>query len=118
MGIIDLAGGAAQVAVLDFNTAKDMAEVLHAAYPGHAWAVTCEGEKGIATVRNLGLSGEWGFVLHLKDGYSASEWKRKIILAGGELLERFRLYRGLANQDAIASLHNDFSGRSIGDYAK
>lgn len=118
MGLIDLSGGVPGVAMLDFNTAKDMAEALHAAYPGHLWAVTCEGEKGIATVRNLALSGEWGFVLHLKEIYSASAWKKDIVMAGGELLERFNLSRGLANQEAIASIQNDFSGRSIGDYAK
>ena len=117
-GLIDLSGGVPGVAVLDFNTAKDMAEALHTAYPGHMWAVTCEGEKGVATVRNLALSGEWGFVLHLKDIYSASAWKQKIIMAGGELLERFKLRRGLADQEAIASIQNDFSGRSIGDYSK
>ena len=117
MEIVDLAGEAA-VAVLDYNTAKNMADVLHENYPGHLWAVTCEGEKGIATVRNLALSGEWGFVLHLKGFYSASSWAKDVVMAGGELLERFRLARGLANQEAIAAVPNDFSGRSIGDYAK
>ena len=55
--------------------AKDMSETLHGTYPGHLWAVTCEGDKGIATVRNLSLSGEWGFVLHLKTMSTASDWK-------------------------------------------
>ena len=113
MGLIDLSGGVPGVAMLDFNTAKDMAEALHAAYPGHLWAVTCDGEKGIATVRNLALSGEWGFVLHLKEIYSASAWKKDIVMAGGELLERFNLSRGLANQEAIASIPNDFSYRFV-----
>lgn len=109
---------APQLTANDMIFAREMAETLHAQYPNHLWAVTCEGEKGIATVRNLALSGEWGFVLHLKEIYSASAWKQKLIMAGGELLERFRLRRGLADQEAIASIQNDFSGRSIGDYAK
>lgn len=118
MGMIDLSGGAPDLAIMDFNTAKEMAETLHTAYPGHMWAVTCEGDKGVASVRNLALSGEWGFILKLSDMYSSSDWKKKVIMAGGELLERFKLRRGLADQEAISSIQNDFSGRSIGDYAK
>ena len=118
MSIIDLSGGQPEVAALDFNMAKDMAEALHRAYPGHLWAVTCEGEKGIATIRNLALSGEWGCVLKLNTISSASEWEKKVVMAGGELLERFKLSRGAVNRDQIAGVQNDFSGRSIGDYAK
>lgn len=118
MGMVELDAGNAQIEALDFNTAKNMAETLHKAYPGHLWAVTCEGAKGIATIRNLSLSGEWGFILHLKDVYSASSWDKTLIAAGGEILERFRLARGVANQEQIAMVPNDFSGRSIGDYAK
>lgn len=118
MGMIDLAGGAPGVAALDYNTAKEMSDILHEAYPRHLWAVTCEGDKGIATVRNMALSGEWGFVLKLNEIYTASDWKKKIVRAGGELLERFCLDRCEGNQDAIAGLKNDFSGRTIGDYSK
>lgn len=117
MSMIDLTG-TPDVAALDVNMARDMAETLHAAYPGHLWAVTCEGDKGIATVRNLALAGNWGFVLKLKEISTASDWKRKVIQAGGELLERFRLRRGEADSAAIASLNHDFKGMTIGDYSK
>lgn len=116
--MIDLSGGIPGVAALDYNMAKEMSDVLFEAYPNHLWAVTCEGDKGIATIRNLALSGEWGFILKLNECYTASDWKKKIVRAGGELLERFNLYRGTGNQDAISSLKNDFSGRTIGDYSK
>ena len=114
MGMIDLTGTPG-VAALDFNMAKDMAEALHEAYPGYLWAVTCEGEKGIATVRNMNLSGNWGFVLKLKEISTSSDWKKRIQMAGGELLERYRLRRGLADQAAIAELQCDFAGRILGD---
>jgi len=117
MGLIDISGESPKVAALDFNMAKDMAETLYEAYPDHAWAVTCEGKKGIATVRNMSLAGNWGFVLHLKTLSSASDWKKRIVMAGGELLERFRLRRGAANQDAIAGLEMNRFGRVIGDYS-
>ena len=116
--MIDLSGDSPQVAALDFNMARDMAEALHAAYPGHLWAVTCDGEKGIATVRNMYLSGNWGFVLKLKEISTASDWKKKVVMAGGELLERYRLNRGSADQSAIAELQSDKFGNILGDKAK
>lgn len=117
MGMIDISGDSPEVAALDFNMARDMAEALHEAYPGHAWAVTCEGEKGLASVRNLALAGNWGFVLHLKTLSSASDWKKKVVMAGGELLERFRLRRGMADSAAIADLPTNRLGRVMGDYS-
>lgn len=116
MGMIDLAGENPVIAALDYNMARDMAEALHEAYPGHLWAVTCEGEKGIATVRNMILAGNWGFVLKLGDISTASDWKKKVVMAGGELLERFKLSRGRANNDVIADMPTDFAGRVLGDY--
>ena len=117
MGLIDLTG-APDIAALDFAIARDMAEILHAIYPDHAWAVTCESDKGIATVRNLALAGNWGFVLKLADLYSAASWKKMVVRAAGEVLERFHLRRGRADAAALASLDHDFSGRTLGDYAK
>ena len=117
MGMIDLTS-TPDVAALDFNTAKLMSEALTKAYPGHAWAVTCEGDKGIATVRNLGLSGNWGFILKLSEMTSSSDWERRIVMAGGELLERFKLRRGAVDHDAVASLAMDPLGRkTLGDYS-
>ena len=110
MGLIDLSG-TPEVAALDFNMARDMAEALHGAYPHHLWAVTCEGDKGIATIRNLGLSGNWGVILKLSEISTASDWKKKIIMAGGEVLERYHLRRGIADHAAISSLKCDFAGR-------
>ena len=118
MGLIDLSGAPGEVAALDLNLARDMANTLHATYPGHSWAVTCEGEKGIATVRNLALSGNWGFVLKLSGIHNAYAWKTQLVMAGGELLERFRLARGAVDWAAVASLDHDFSGKTLGDYAK
>lgn len=117
MGMIDLTG-TPDIAALDLNMAKEMADILHAAYPGHLWAVTCEGEKGIATVRNLALAGNWGFLLKLGSLYTASDFKKQIVMAGGELLERFKLRRGCADSAAIASLATDFRGHTIGDTTK
>lgn len=117
MGMIDLTG-TPDIAALDFNMAKEIAEVLHVAYPGHLWAVTSEGEKGIATVRNMALAGNWGFVLKLGSLYTSSDFKKQIVMAGGELLERFRLRRGAVDSAAIAALATDFAGQTLGDTSK
>jgi len=39
-------------------------------------------------------------------------------VAGGELLERYKLRRGAADAAAIADLKTDFSGRIVGDMSK
>lgn len=102
----------------DMIWAKEMADALHTAYPGHLWAVTCEGAQGIATVRNLALSGNWGFVIRLDEAYSMSEFKKMVVRGGGEILERYKLRRGAADHDAIAALNRDLRGNAIGDKSR
>lgn len=94
----------------DYNMARDMAEALHAHYPGQRWAVTCEGAQGIATIRNLLLSGTYGYLLKLPAIYSASAFKKDVIHAGGEILERFKMPRGNFNQVSYESLKMNFAG--------
>lgn len=101
----------------DILLARTMAESLHAAYPGHLWAVSCNHETGLADVRNLMLSGNWGFRLKLAGIYSASQFKADVLKAGGEILERFKLTRGKYHDDQISDLKTDFAGRVQGDYA-
>ena len=99
----------------DILMAKSMAESLNTTYPGHLWAVTCDGKTGMADVRNLALSGNWGFRLKLDDIYSASEFKKNVLRAGGEILERFRLSRGKARENQYSDLKTDFAGRFKAD---
>ena len=91
------------VATNDYVVAKNMADTLQQHYTGHLWAVTCQGEQGIATVRNLSLSGNWGFILHLKEIYGDPGMKC-VIRAGGEILERFRLARAKINEEKLLEL--------------
>lgn len=99
----------------DIGMAKQMAEALHQHYPGHLWAVTCDGRTGMADVRNLALSGNWGFRLHIHKTYSASQWKHKVVMAGGELLERYRLRRGRFDEQEYNQLGTDRAGNILGD---
>jgi hypothetical protein len=102
----------------DFLFAREMAEALHAAYPGHLWAVTAESERGVATIRNLSLSGDWAYTLHLPKVYSMSSFRHKVKMAGGEMLERYNLTRGVVDHAAIAALPVDRFGRTLGDHAR
>lgn len=106
------------IALNDFLMARSMAEALHAAYPGHLWAVDCSGQTGMAHVRNLALSGNMGFSLHLRAIYSASEFKREVLRAGGEILERYRLARGRMDFAKFNTMPTDFAGRLIADTSK
>lgn len=99
----------------DIGLAKQMAEALHQAYPGHLWAVTCDGRTGMADIRNLALSGQWGFRLHIHRNYSASYWKHRVVMGGGELLERYRMRRGRFDEDAYNNLPVNRAGNIIGD---
>ena len=101
----------------DILTARAMAEDLHAAYPGHFWAVSCDGRTGMADVRNLALSGNWGFRIKLGRMYSASAFKKDVLKAGGEVLERFNLNRGKLDDNQLSDLPVDFAGRVKGDFS-
>jgi hypothetical protein len=98
-----------QISVLEFNLCKNAAELLHKHYPGHLWAVSINGS--VLDVRNLFLSGEWGFRLHVPAIYSSSDWDKRIITAGGEILERYKHRRGVVHEGHIHDLPTDFSGR-------
>lgn len=104
---------------LDEVVAKNMAETLHRHYPGQLWAVTCQGEQGIATVRNLKLSGQWGFVIHLRNLFG-DPGMVCVKRAGGELLERFRVSRAKreVNEERILELPTLANGCPVFDYAQ
>jgi hypothetical protein len=94
----------------DHAVAKEMADALLAHYPGHLWAVSADSSTGMCDIRNLLLSGEWGYRLKLPKIYSASAFRADVIRAGGEILERFRLARGRFVEDQYAGLKTTFSG--------
>lgn len=102
-------------AMIDVLTARTMAEYLHQAYPGHLWAVSCDTRTGFADVRNLALSGNWGFRIRLSGIYSASGFRKDVLKAGGEILERYRLARGAYDDAQLADLKTDFAGRLKAD---
>ena len=72
--------------------AKTALEALHEVYPGHPWRVFVGG--GVIQVKNLLFSNKWGMVRKLaKIQDDSAVFKRNIIMAAGEFLERARLKR-------------------------
>jgi hypothetical protein len=80
--------------------AHTVLEILCDVYPGHPWAARVSG--GVVFIRHLELGHNWGMVRKYKDmTHDAAVFKREIILAAGEWLERAGLARGRANGDEI-----------------
>lgn len=92
----------------EFYVAKRAAEKLVELYPGYLW--TANVTQGILDIRNVSLSGQWGFTIHACKSYSSSDLDRKVMLAGGEILERYRQRRGSIDHNAIAALPTDHRG--------
>ncbi len=75
--------------------AKEVADLLLRYYPGYLWAVSIDSRAtvGMLDIRNLSLSGKWGFRFPLKQYLDGLDTRKKIVMAGGELLERYRMPR-------------------------
>ena len=97
----------------EHTLAKNIAEHLEKKYPGWLWAVHVM--DGVAVVKSMRLSGNWGFVLHedkIDNDYKA------VTRAGGEILERYRQstngfdqtkYSDLVMDNKTGQLNGDFS---------
>lgn len=70
-----------------------MFQVLAPAYPNHPWAVRAY--PGGFFIRHLDFPANWGMNCPKpSEAYSASAYKRKVIMMAGEWLERANLRRG------------------------
>ena len=96
----------------DHTLAKNVAEKLEEKYPGWLWAVNVM--DGVLSVKSMRLSGNWGFVLHtdkIDNDY------KMVVMAGGEILERFRQKRGQFSDTLYNDLVMDTTGKLNGDYS-
>ena len=95
--------------------AKAIAEFLQNHYPGHGWYCAVEG--GVAKIQALSCSGRKGFMLRLFDIDTPDTFRRELIHAGGEMLERFYQPRGRADKDLLRSARRNVRGDIIADDA-
>lgn len=103
-------GESTTVTASEMTTAKIIGDALFEHYPGHLWAVNVDESAGMADIRNLALSGKYGYRMPIHVAYSASRLKAMSIMAGGEILERYRQRRGTIDASSIESLREDFAG--------
>lgn len=101
------------VAAAVLTLARSAAETLHKHYPGHLWAVGYDNHARMLDVRNLALSGNWGFRIRVADVFSATDLDTQVMRAGGELLERYRVSRGRPGVAQALELPVDFAGRPL-----
>ena len=68
-------------------------ELLQKHYPGYVWAVNVNSEDtgGVMTIKNFSVSSSYGMILHIA---KLDNKLKKVVRAGGELLERAKLIRG------------------------
>lgn len=97
--------------VREFELAKRTAERLYRVYPGYRWLVNAGG--GVVNI----LLGEtlslWGVTINYISSFSSSDLDREIDMKCGELLERYRLHRGAADEAQITDARRDIAGRMI-----
>lgn len=99
----------------DMILAKEIADTLHDHYNGHLWGVQVSGVTGMADIFLISVSGNMGYRLKLKHIFSASDFKKDVIRAGGEILERFRLRRGRFDEAEFLQLKTNFAGDYLFD---
>ncbi len=96
----DFSGAGAPLA--DLALAVAVYHKLDQHYPGHNWRVNADHETGLVTVQLLYLdklrhNAKWGYVIKIASLANDPTY-RAAVTAGGELLERFRLRRGPAQE--------------------
>ena len=93
-------------AVKEMGLAQAMAELLNKHFPGYLWAVNVNLRGGMATVQALALSGEWGCYIPLARVVNDPQMLY-VKQCGGEILERYRVQRGRADNAQLAGLNRD-----------
>lgn len=97
--------------------ANNLIARLEQAYPAFtgAWRVCVNEAGGTVEVTNLMLSGRMGFLMHTKN---IDPEGRKVVRAGGELLERYRIARSGAIRKVLGDVFDqsrDFRGELVAE---
>lgn len=81
----------------DILIAKTIGDHLEKHYPNYAWCVNCDHDTGMIQFWSMRLSGEYGMRLKIYE-YLEDVDLKLITRMGGELLERFRVKIGHADE--------------------
>jgi hypothetical protein len=95
---------------------KRMADLLERHYPGWMWCVQPDERGGVVNLFSLRLSGEWGYRFRIMDIQGDPKvCDPKIVRAGGEILERFRVPRGTYKYSDWKQAPKDIAGLARAD---
>lgn len=93
--------------IKDLDLGKKIMEALEKYYAGHSWFVNVCHDAGTASIQlmykdkqNQPLIWKWGYLLHIKNLLQPDDINKKVMTAGGEILERFRLKRESASSES------------------
>lgn len=87
----------------NLTMAKEIAEILTMAYPGHSWHVRIDG--GLLIIKNMNISETASMVRKYADiEHDATIRKKAVIMAAGEFLEAANMRRGLYEGGVAKSL--------------
>ena len=93
---------ALQISLLAKRVATRTAEVLNRHYPRHVWRINVDPEGGVVNVQHRDLPGRWGFTDKL------ALWnERRMVIFAGELLERYRVKRTMADIDQMVGMRRN-----------
>ena len=99
----------------EITVAKESLEYLFGAYPGHKWTVGVRG--GVIIVKALNVSSIWCYVVPFSQvKHDAAVFKRKVIHAGGEVLERARLERGASTGQVVDKVDGIANYTGLGQF--
>ena len=95
---------------------KRMADLLERHYPGWMWCVQPDETGGVINLFSMRLSGEWGYRFRIMDIQGDPKvCDPKIVAAGGEILERFWVPRGIYRYDDWKDAPKDIAGLARAD---
>lgn len=99
------------VTELDRMLGRRVLEVLYEHYPGWSWSADVPSGQNAVIVRNLDCDprGRYG-IFFRKDRLDAGDMSLKVMMAGGEFLERFQMIR--RGYEAAHDL-GQFEGRNM-----
>ena len=121
MGTIQLADNQDMILAARQNRIETkVGKYLLTLYPKRSWYVSASDDCSTVEVRCADISMKYGMVIHTDK--STREMEKRVKLASGELLERFRLSRNKLAEgdesDLVRTIDNEVLGAKAGEYLK
>lgn len=92
---------------------KAVADLLLRHYPDHMWLVNSDIRGGVVNIFNPRVSTRMGYTLVVDDWMQQNVVGARVVMAGGEILERANMRRGRFNPEEYAALPRNFLGELI-----